>query len=200
MSDDERTQSPSDGITNATPRSDEAAVWEPHGLRAVLAGRPTATGALRFVGLVAFVIGGWAVAGTAGILVGVVTGIVGVAWTPIYTVAVAHLLVVPLLVGDAPWLGGPSFGTLATIELGLLAVLASDPRYELGDGVAVVAAGAALAGLVWAGTGQWGVLPTAALLILVGVGGAYAIHRYEHVAVGLGGSLDEQPAEVSESE
>lgn len=199
MSDDRRTQSPTDGMTDATPRSDESVVWEPHGLRAVLAGRSTATEGLRFVGLVAFATGGWAVAGTAGALVGVVTGVVGVVLTPIYTVAVAHLLVIPLLVGDAPRLGGPSVGTLATIELGLLAVLASDPRYRVGDGVAVVAIGAALAGLVWVGTGQWGVLPTAALLVLVGAGGAYAIHRYEHVAVGLGGSLDEETAEVSES-
>lgn len=200
MSDDGRTQSPDEGATDATPRSDESTVWEPHDLRAVLAGRQTATRVLRFVGLVAFVIGGWAVAGTAGVLVGVVTGIVGVVWTPIYTVAVAHLLVVPLVVGDAPWLGGPSLGTLLTVELGLLAVLASDPQYGLGDGVAVVAVGAALAGLVWVGTGRWGVLPTAALLVLVGAGSAYAIHRYEHVAVGLGGAVDGQMAEVSESE
>lgn len=200
MSDDERTESPVEGTTDTTPRSDESTVLDPHGLRTVLAGRPTAAGGLRLVGLVAFVIGGWAVAGTAGTLVGVVTGLVGVVWTPIYTVAVAHLLVVPLLVGEAPWLGGPSLGTLVTIELGLLAVLASDPRYRVGDGVAVVAVGAALAGLVWAGTGWWGILPTATLLILVGVGSAYAIHRYEHVAVGVGGALDEQTADVSESE
>ena len=207
MSDDGPAQSRTDGpaqsrtesTTDATPRSDEAAVWEPHGLRAVLAGHQTATGVLRLVGLVAFVIGGWAVAGTAGVLVGVVTGIVGVVWTPVYTVAVAHLLVVPLLVGDAPWRGGPSLGTLVAIELGLLAVLASDPRYRWGDGVAVVAVGAALAGLVWGGTGQWGILPTATLLILVGAAGAYTIHRYEHVAVRLGGALDEQTTEASES-
>lgn len=199
MSDDGRAQSNTEGPTDATPLSDESPVWETHSLRAVLTGRLTPTAGLRLVGLVGFVIGGWAVAGTAGMLVGVVTGIVGVVWTPIYTVAVAHLLVVPLLVGDAPWRGDPSLGTLVTIELGLLAVLASDPRYRVGDGIAVVAVGAVLAGLVWTGTAQWGVLSTATLLILVGVGGAYAIHRYEHVAVGVAGVVDEQTAGASES-
>lgn len=157
---------------------------EPEGERTVgIAGRKIQPATLlRAGGLGLLVVVGWLVAGVVGVAVGGAIAGVAVVARPVVVAGIAQaglLVVVPELAT------AESLAAVGLFELGVIAVLLSDPPVEiptalLTTGFAVVFATSTLT--IWVRNG-----PSAAvgLLLAVAAVSGYGIHRYERVSLGL---------------
>lgn len=122
---------------------------------------------------------GWAV-GPPGLLVGAVIAGLWYLLSGAYTVAIGHVLAVPVL-------PEPSLGILIALEVGFVAVIAAPVVLDRAwpAGLAAVSASALVFGAIaWLGWQAWEPRWLAALA-LVGLGavGLYGLHRYSLVTL-----------------
>lgn len=152
--------------------------------------RPVKTAqVLRVIGLVWLTLVGWWLAGVVGVAVGLLLAIGAVIVRPVVLVALAHAGLV-ILVPDLSSL--TSIIEIGLFELGVIAILVSEPPVDQPTTVLTIGIGLALAGVIIAADIWISQLATILfLLVLVAVVG-YGIHRYEQVALGL---VDPEPIE-----
>jgi hypothetical protein len=147
---------------------------------------------LRVVGVVWLTLVGWRLAGSVGVAVGLLLAVGATIVRPVILVALAHAGLV-VLVPDSTSL--TALTAIGLFELGVIAILLSDPPVDRPAASLTVAFGLLLGGATIA-TQIWAELLAASLvlLVLVAVIG-YGIHRYEQVALGL---VDPEPIETDQ--
>lgn len=133
---------------------------------------------------------GWWIAGGVGVAVGLLLAVGAVILRPVALAALAHGGLVVLV----PELSGPtSLIEIGLFELGVVAVLVSEPPVDRATTVLTIGIGLGLAGVTIAA--QLWIDQLATVLVLLGLVAVvgYGIHRYEQVALGL---VDPEPTET----
>lgn len=147
---------------------------------------------LRVIGLVWLTLVSWQFAGSVGLAVGLLLAVGATVVRPVILAALAHAGLVVLV----PDITSPtSLAALGLFELGVIAILLSEPPVDRPGALLTIAIGLMLGGATIA-VQIWADLLAASivLLVLVSVIG-YGIHRYEQVALGL---VDPEPTETNQ--